>query len=662
MFNLAKHHIIAVFMALLALVIIVPDTASAQSLVLNNTDNVADNSTLMIMGASSATTAVVGGTTYLFVSGMNDDGVSVFSVDAGGQLLNVGNITDNSARMLAFAKSVTTAIINGTTYLFVAGFSDDGVSVFRVVNSGSFNVTTQANVTDNSILQLDGANSVATANISGTTYLFVAGTNDHGVSVFSVNAAGMLQNVFNVTDNSQFNLSGASSVTTANISGTTYLFVAGTNDSGVSVFSVNAAGQLQNVDNINNNAPPGAGLTVPLQLKGAVSVTTANIGGTTYLFVAGWVDDGVSVFSVNANGILQNVDNITHTATVKLDGADSVTTAVINGTTYLFVAIFDNIVDSGFSVFSVNSNGKLQYVTNVTDDPTLKFMGASSVATTNIGGTPYLFVTGYDEGVSVFSLKPSGGGTGGAVLLPGGPVGVFQPPLPNLCCTPWTERKLETSFVSVPGPNGLNDNFSLGYNDLATTNTQMQAYINYVNAVYPQAYSVRVSFILKDFGAASTVTTGGNVVPVATSGPPVSALNPSNPVEREWIVGGTGPVGPAFWMAPHQLQVNHWYQIQTTVSLRTNTGVKLGLLEAECLTQSRIYRVSTFGGRGINGGAILEISDGKSIIKTVPVRPRAQNTVPVETNRKLKGQKKIKNKVKNKLKNKFKKKFKKQKN
>ena len=155
-----------------------------------------------------------------------------------------------------------------------------------------------------------GARGVTTAVVGGTTYLFVTGSSDDGVSVFSVAADGTLTNVDNVTDDATLELDGASGVTTAVVGGTTYLFVTGLNDDGVSVFSVAADGTLTNVDNVTDDAT--------LELDGAFGVTTAVVGGTTYLFVTGAIDDGVSVFSVAADGTLTNVDNVTDDATLEL--------------------------------------------------------------------------------------------------------------------------------------------------------------------------------------------------------------------------------------------------------------------------------------------------------------------------------------------------------
>src|SRR2546423_977752 len=212
---------------------------------------------------------------------------------------NPFNVTDGGALHLNFATGVTTAVVGGTTYVFVAGQGDDGVSVFSVAANGT--LTNAFNVSDAGALELDGAIRLATEQIGSTTYLFVTGHQDNGVSVFSVAANGALTNVANVTDDATLKLDAADRLTTALSGGTTYLFVAGENDDGVSVFSVAANGTLTNVFNVTDDAT--------LKLNGAYDLTTEVYGGTTYLYVAGNLDSGVSVFSVAANGALTNVAN-----------------------------------------------------------------------------------------------------------------------------------------------------------------------------------------------------------------------------------------------------------------------------------------------------------------------------------------------------------------
>ena len=330
--------------------------------------------------------------TYLFVAGNADSGVSVFSVANNGDLNNVTNVSDDSNLELEGVYSVTTAEVGRMTYLFVAGRDDDGVSVFSVANNGDLNNV--HNVSDDSNLELNGASSVTTAEVGRMTYLFVAGRDDDGVSVFSVANNGDLNNVNNISDDSSLELNGDRSVTTAEVVGMTYLFVAGDVDNGVSVFSVANNGDLNNVTNVSDDSI--------LNLDGARSVTTAEVGGMTYLFVAGGNDDGVSVFSVANNGALNNVTNVSDDSRLLLDGAQSVTTAEVGGMTYLFVTGGN---DDGVSVFSVANNGDLNNVTNVSDDSRLLLDGAQSVTTAEVGGMTYLFVASRDDdGVSVFRV------------------------------------------------------------------------------------------------------------------------------------------------------------------------------------------------------------------------------------------------------------------
>ena len=137
-----------------------------------------DDAVLELEGASSVWSTVIGGTTYLFVAGFLDDGVSVFSVGADGVLANVsgGNVTDVGDFALAGATAAASVEIGGISYLFVAGFHDDGVIVFAAAPDGS--LVNVANVTDDVNLELRGAASVATATFGATSYLFVGGPPD----------------------------------------------------------------------------------------------------------------------------------------------------------------------------------------------------------------------------------------------------------------------------------------------------------------------------------------------------------------------------------------------------------------------------------------------------------------------------------------------------
>ena len=373
-----------------------PPPAPSMVFFIENRANVSDNNSLELDGATGLTTAKVGGTTYLFVTGFLDNGFSVFSVANDGQLSSVKNVRDNSALKINGASRVTTAEVGGTTYLFVTGGFNDGFSVFSVNDNGK--VKNRANVKDGGNLELDGAYGVTTAEVGGTTYLFVTGFIDYGFSMFRVANDGSVMNTTNVSDTSTLKLKEASIITTAEVGGTTYLFVTGYRDDGFSVFSVADDGRLSSVTDMSDNNS--------LELDGASGITTAEVGGTTYLFVTGFSDDGFSVFSMDDNGTLINTANVKDDGNLELDGAKGITTAEIDGTTYLFVTGY---TDNGFSVFSVANDGQLSNVANVSDGGDLNLRKAEEITTAQINGKNYLFVTGFDDdGVSVFEfgLRP----------------------------------------------------------------------------------------------------------------------------------------------------------------------------------------------------------------------------------------------------------------
>ena len=361
---------------------------------LTNVHNVPDSGDLELNGVSSMTTASVGGMNYLFVAGNSDHGVSVFRVENNGNLVNTFNISDDGPGgnlKLNGAASVTTASV-GETYLFVAGGGDSAVSVFRVENNGI--LVSITNVSDTDDLNLNGVNSVTTALVGETNYLFVAGWVDDGVSVFSVQNDGNLNNVYNVSDTGSFELDGAGSVTTALVGRETYLFVAGSIDDGVSVFQVQSDGTLSNVHNVSD--------TSTLELNRTISLATASVGGETYLFAAGNHDHGLSVFRVENDGILVSITNVSDSDSLNLRTVRSLTSASVGGTIYLFVV---GEIDSGITVFRVENDGILVNVENVSDSESLELSGAYFVTTASVGGETYLFAGGnHDDGVSVFRV------------------------------------------------------------------------------------------------------------------------------------------------------------------------------------------------------------------------------------------------------------------
>ena len=340
---------------------------------------------------SSATTALLDATTYLFTAGKD---ISVDSVSANGQLTSAGGVSNINVN------SVISSKIGGATYLFAASRADSKVYSYQVATSDGA-LTLKDTISDDNILQIKGTSALATAVIADKTFLFVAGATDDGVSVFEVTDTGTLTYKTSISDSDTFYIAGTSSLTTVVISGETFLVVAGAKE-GFSIFELANDGSLSQSSIALNLLNPN--------LK-ASSLATAIFVSKTYLFIASAAADAIEIsnYEIRSDGTPAQGSNYPDDATLNLQGASSVTTAIIGDKHLVFVA---GAEDHGISVFSIDDDGALSQADgsgvnlSISDDAALKLRGASSVTTATIGDKFYLFVVGaLDHSVSVFEVK-----------------------------------------------------------------------------------------------------------------------------------------------------------------------------------------------------------------------------------------------------------------
>jgi hypothetical protein len=186
----------------------------------------------------------------------------------------------------------------------------------------------------------------------------------------------------------------------------------------------------------------------------------------------------------------------------------------------------------------------------------------------------------------------------------------------NFCCTPWTKNALESSFQIITEPGGgLNADFTFEYQGNATTNTQIDAYVNYLKTIKPTIDNLTVDFELKDYG--------GDDLPSSGGGTPIPGLIQPGVQSVTWP---SGVPSTSFWDG-FPMQVNHWYGIHSRVNIIDNEGVALDILDEECKDPDLFVRIQVINSRSAIaedrnsrtlGRAIMQISDGKVIIKSIP--------------------------------------------
>jgi hypothetical protein len=251
-------------------------------------------------------------------------------------------------------------------------------------------------------LQLRNAYGVHTLSLGGTTFVYVTGLYDDGLSAFELAPDGTLTNIQNIDDGpvaGALEIRGATAINSATVGGVTYLYVAGSIDDGISVFEVASDGTLTSIQNLADDAA--------LQIRGIEGrMAVATVDGTTFLVATGDDDNGFSVFQVNGDGTLSNTQNVNDAGVLELDNAMDAIAVQVGARTFVVVAGED---DNGLSVFELHGDGTVTNTFNVTDGGVLNLWGAMGLATATVDGTTYLIASGgHDDGLSVFSVSASG--------------------------------------------------------------------------------------------------------------------------------------------------------------------------------------------------------------------------------------------------------------
>ncbi len=173
--------------------------------------------------------------------------------------------------------------------------------------------------------------------------------------------------VVSVTDSSNplFRIDNPGFFETISTSSGTFVYVQGQDDGGISVFSVASTGALTNVQNL---AEADA-----MSLAGIESITSATIGGRTFLYVEGapenFFGDSIACFDVGTDGTLTYLHREAQTAgTPILNGDGGIETVMVGSQPYIYARstletfpppFGDRVVEEHLTLFRVETDGQL---------------------------------------------------------------------------------------------------------------------------------------------------------------------------------------------------------------------------------------------------------------------------------------------------------------
>lgn len=369
-------------------------------MVITNTDNVSDSGTLELTNLKTIATGNVGGNTLVFAGG-NDDGISVFQLADDGTLSSLFDLDDDSALELDNLRELQFVEVGGNPILIAAG-NDDGLSTFSVAGDGT--LTLRDEIEDDPSLLLNNVDALTTINVGGNTFVITGNAHSgaqEGVSVFSLASDGSLAQVDQIDEDSDpanLELNNLRAVIGAESGGASYV-IAGGDDDGLSVFSIDGSGSLTNVFNISDGASPDIG-GEDLELNNLTALAAVSVGGSTYVY-AGGQDDGISVFTLNGDGSLTHIHDYEDGGALQLTNLRSLEIATSqSGQDYLFVVGDDDALQA----YSIAADGSLTLAETFDDDGTTEINNAEDVAFVLVDGRMMAIAGGDDDGISAFNV------------------------------------------------------------------------------------------------------------------------------------------------------------------------------------------------------------------------------------------------------------------
>ena len=252
---------------------------------------------------------------------------------------------------------------------------------------------------DNTNYRLNGADGIASFTIGSSTYVVVAGSDESGVQIIdvtnpsSITAADALMNAAQ--------LDTASSVATFTIDTKTYVAVTTTHVDGVNIIDISDTADITSVSFIDD--------TDAYELDAPSGITSFKIGAKTFVAVASSADKGVQILDVSTPGNITATDSIDDGENMdyKLDSASGITSFKIG--TKTFVAVTGTF-DDGVQILEISSQGVITARGNIDDtDGTLELDGALGITSFKIDSKTFVAVTSFfDDGVQILEISSQG--------------------------------------------------------------------------------------------------------------------------------------------------------------------------------------------------------------------------------------------------------------
>jgi 6-phosphogluconolactonase (cycloisomerase 2 family) len=339
---------------------------------------------------------------HLYATGEWDDALVVFSRDeTTGELTFVETLRDGADGIDGLDRTEWVTVSPDGKNVYATGRNDDALLVFN--RDASTGQLTFVELHQDGVNGIEGLDAARTVTISPDgNHVYVTGVEDNALNVFARDAAtGQLTLVETLRDNGD-GVDGLAQPQEVTVSPDgNHVYVAGWGDNALSVFSRDTATGALTFVEIQQNGTDGVD-----GLSGAISVTVSPDGA--HVYATGWWNDGVAVFGRDvATGELSFIEMIRNRVDApELDTARSV--VVTPNGKYVYVAARRD--DSLVAFRRDTSTGCLTFlVAQSYNDSQPDSLEGPTSATVSPDGRHVYTTAADDDALSVFRRDPETG-------------------------------------------------------------------------------------------------------------------------------------------------------------------------------------------------------------------------------------------------------------
>lgn len=363
------------------------------------------------IGITDLEIGVLAGEYFLFAASRADGALHSFALGAGRPAAFVERADYGEETGTLGVTGIEFVSAGGQPVLLPSGSHDDALAFRALAPGGGFGAV----VAPDGVPFLDHVGLTHVVTAGGATRLFATQWGQPGLYRYEIRPDLSIGYSGYTADTSSTFLGNITAMATATVGAATFLYVASGSESGISTFSLDAAGGLVHVASLK------AGSNFPISRPTALEVLTLSHG--TYLVVAAAGSDSLTLLRISANGTLAYAHHVIDDGASRFQSVSALEAVVVRDRGFVFAGGSDG----GVTVLELAPDGALYRIAALRDKPGLSLASVADIEAVVLGDDLVFFVSSAVEpGISQFSMSVASlgvtlRGTSNANLLAGGP-------------------------------------------------------------------------------------------------------------------------------------------------------------------------------------------------------------------------------------------------